>query len=164
MLIDADELLEKSKNEDIRIFDATITDNAYLQGHIPGAVYFDHERFSDPNSPYGVTIPPIDRLIEQIGNVGISDDSEVVVYACGMLPYAAQAWWVLRYAGHNHVRMLNGGLAAWKNAGGKIEQDVRSYEPSIFKGNPRAEMFADKEEVWISLADRAYLSSTCCRS
>ncbi len=155
VLIEADELLNKSNNEDIRIFDATITDNAYLQGHIPGAAYFDHEKFSDPGSPYGVTIPPIDRLIEQIGNAGISEDSEVIVYACGMLPYAARAWWVLRYAGHNNVRMLNGGLSAWKNAGGGIEQEVRSYEPTVFTGNPRPEMFADKEEVQIALEDKS---------
>jgi thiosulfate/3-mercaptopyruvate sulfurtransferase len=154
LLIEADELLQKLENENIRIFDATITDDVYLQEHIPGAVYFDHERFSDPDSPYGVTILPIDQLIEQIGNAGISDDSEVIVYACGMLPYAARAWWVLHYAGHNNVRVLNGGLTAWKNAGGKIEQTSRSYEPSIFKGNPRTEMFADKEEVLASLANK----------
>ena len=60
VLIEADELLQKLDNKNIRIFDATITDDAYLQGHIPGAVYFDHERFSDLNSPYTCTILPED--------------------------------------------------------------------------------------------------------
>lgn len=99
IIIEADELLKKLENKNVRIFDATITDDAYLQGHIPGAVYFDHERFSDLNSPYICTILPETRLEEQIGKAGVSNDSEVVVYACGMLPYAVRAWWVLRYAG-----------------------------------------------------------------
>lgn len=151
MLIEADKLLSKIEDQNIRIFDASITDDGYLKEHIPGAVYFDHERFSIPDSRYACTILPVDRLAEQIGNAGISSDSEVIVYACGMLPYAARAWWVLRYAGHNNVRLLNGGLSAWKAAGGRIEQTVSSYEPAIFSASPRLEMFADKEEVMAAL-------------
>lgn len=154
-LIEADELLKKVGNENIRIFDATIVDDMYLMGHIPGAVYFDHERFSDPNGRYELTISPEDKLVEQIGNAGISNDSEVIVYACGMLPYAIRAWWVLKYAGHENVRVLNGGLSAWKSAGGEIEQVTRQYEPSVFKGQFNPEMFASKEEVLQALEDES---------
>lgn len=153
MLIEAEELLSRIEDKNIRIFDATITDDAYLREHIPGAVYFDHERFSVPDSRYACTILPVDRLAEQIGNAGISNDSEVIFYACGMLPYAARAWWVLRYAGHENVQVLNGGLSAWKNAGGRIEQVSRSYEPAVFSANPRPEMFASQEEVMAALED-----------
>ncbi|MBI5945894.1 MAG: sulfurtransferase [Chloroflexi bacterium] len=153
ILIEADELLEKLGNKNLRIFDATITDDAYLLGHIPGAAYFDHAKFSDPNSPYMATISPEELLATQIGNAGISNDDEVVVYACGMLPYAVRAWWVLRYAGHNNVRILNGGLSAWKNAGGNIEQASRQYEPSAFEGQVRPGMFAVKEEILASADD-----------
>lgn len=153
ILIEADELLKKINNKNIRIFDATITDDAYLLGHIPGAVYFDHEKFSDPNNPYSCMILSEAGLSAAIGNAGISNDAEVIVYACGMLPYAVRAWWVLRYAGHNNVRILNGGLSAWTNAGGKTEQEVRQYEPSIFKGQFRPNMFASKEEVLEAMED-----------
>jgi thiosulfate/3-mercaptopyruvate sulfurtransferase len=153
LLIDAGELLEKLNHESIRIYDASMTDVMYLQGHIPGAAYFDHEKFSDPNSPYMCTILPEDALVAEIGNAGISNDAEVVVYACGMLPYAARAWWVLRYAGHKNVRILNGGLSAWEKAGGQIEQEVRRYEPSSFKACLNPNMFASKEEVIGSMED-----------
>lgn len=154
MLIEANELLEKLGNEKLRLFDATITDDVYLAQHIPGAAYFDHERFSVPDSPYTCTLLPADRLIEQIGRAGIANDSEVVVYACGMLPYAMRAWWVLKYAGHDNVRILNGGLTAWKNAGGKIEQSPRQYEPAVFEGRVRPGLFASKEEVLASMEDK----------
>jgi thiosulfate/3-mercaptopyruvate sulfurtransferase len=155
VLIEANELLEKLVNGNIRIYDASIVDDMYLQGHIPGAAYFDHEKFSDPNARYEYTVLPDDELVKQIGNAGIANDSEVIVYACGMLPYAIRAWWVLRYAGHENVRVLNGGLSAWKNAGGEIEQVARQYEPSVFKGQFRSEMFVSKEEVLQALEDES---------
>jgi len=153
ILIEADELLEKLDNENIRIYDATITDDVYQQGHIPGAAFFDHEKFSDPNSAYTYTILPEAELAAQIGSIGISKDSEVIFYAWGMLPYAARAWWILRYAGHNNVRLLNGGLSAWKEAGGKIEQEAQHYEPSIFRGHLRPNMLANKEDVMEAMKD-----------
>jgi thiosulfate/3-mercaptopyruvate sulfurtransferase len=151
MLIEADELLKKLGNENIRIFDASITDDVYLQGHIPGAAYFDHERFSDLGSPYMITLLAEDKLVEQIGRAGISNDNEVVVYACGGLPYAVRAWWVLRYAGHTNVRILNGGLTAWKKAGGQTGSEAREYEPSKFEPRFDPAMFASKDEVLASM-------------
>jgi thiosulfate/3-mercaptopyruvate sulfurtransferase len=153
MLIEADELKEIIGKENIRIFDVSVTDGVYVQEHILGAVYFDHEKFSDPDSPYESTILPMDKLIQQIGDCGISHDAEVILYACGMIPYAARAWWVLHYAGHENVRVLNGGISAWKNVGGQTEQEVRKYAPAIFIGNPKPELFADKEEVQAALKD-----------
>ena len=153
VLIEADELLAKINDPNLRIFDATITEETYLQRHIPGAAYFDHDEFSDLDSPYMCTILPEKRLAEQIGNAGISNDSEVIVYACGMIPYAMRAWWVLRYAGHKNVRVLNGGLSAWEQSGGKVEQEVRHYEPMSFRPHFTPSMFASKEEVLVSAKD-----------
>lgn len=153
LLIEADELLKKLGDENIQIFDASVSDAIYRQRHIPGAAFFDHERFSDPDSPYVCTILPETRLAEQIGRAGISDDSEVVIYACGMLPYALRAWWVLRYAGHKQVRVLNGGLHAWEKVGGPVEQEVRHFEPSSFKAHFDPIMFASKEEILESMED-----------
>ncbi len=93
-----------------------------------------------------MVLPEAD-LATQIGNIGIAEDSEVVFYTTEMLSCATRAWWLLRYAGHNNVRVLNGGLAAWKKAGGKIEQEARQYEPSQFESHLRPNMFASKEEV-----------------
>jgi len=146
-LIEADELLRKIGDENIRIYDASMSDAAYRQEHIPGAAFFDHNRFTDPISPYMSTLLPDDALIEEIGDIGISNDVEVILYACGMLPYAVRAWWVLHYAGHKNVRVLNGGMDAWKKAGGMTESHVRQYQPSIFQGQTDPTLFASKEEV-----------------
>ncbi|MBK8904477.1 MAG: sulfurtransferase [Anaerolineaceae bacterium] len=157
MIIEADELLEKLDKENIQVYDATLlffrnesdptAYEQYLQEHIPGAAFFDHQQFSDPNSAYLLTILPEAELAEQIGAIGIAEDSEVILYSVGVLPAASRAWWILHYAGHNNVRVLNGGLAAWKKAGGKIEQGARQYEPGVYNGRFRSDAFAGKEEV-----------------
>ncbi len=163
MLIEADELLTKIGNENIRIYDATIlffrgeseqtAHEEYLQGHIPGAAFFDHDDFSDASNEYMYMVLPEADLATQIGKIGIAEDSEVVFYTSGYLPCATRAWWILHYAGHNNVRVLNGGLAAWEKAGGKIEQGARQYKLSGFECRLRLKMFANKEEVQAAMED-----------
>ncbi len=163
IFIEADELLAKLDNANVRIYDTTIlffrneSDPAtayekYLQGHIPGAAFFDHQKFSDLSSDYEYMILPDEAdLAKQIGHIGISEDAEVILYASGVIPSATRAWWILHYAGLDNVRILNGGLAAWKKAGGKIEQEARQYEGVKFEGSFRPDMFASKEEVMAAM-------------
>lgn len=163
MVIEAEELLAKLDNPNLRIYDATIlffrkdsdptAYEEYQQAHIPGAAFFDHQDFSDASSKYMYMVLPEAELAQQIGNIGIAEESEVIFYAKGMLPSATRAWWVLRYAGHNNVRVLNGGLAAWEKAGGQLEQAARQYPAAQFTCRLRPTMFASKEEVLAAMKD-----------
>ncbi len=162
-LIEADELRSKVHNPNIRIYDATIlfyiglspeevakmptAHEQYLLGHIPGAAFFDHLEFSDADSHYEYMLATDEVLADQIGKIGIANDSEVIVYTTGVLACATRAWWLLRYTGLENVRVLNGGLAAWKKAGGVLEQEERKYEPVTYEGHFKPEMFAGLEEV-----------------
>lgn len=165
ILIEADELLRKLGDDKLRIYDATIhffgggsglsAEAQYRQAHIPGAAFFDHQPFCDPASDYLHTLLPADRLAAPVGALGISAETEVVVYASGVLPAATRAWWILYYAGHSRARILNGGLAAWKQAGGPIEQGERRYAPATFEGRPRLHALASKDEVLAAMGDSA---------
>ena len=164
IFIEPEELLAKLDDPNIRIYDTTIlffsSDSEpesayekYLNGHIPGAAFFDHKDFSDPNSKYEYMVRDKTGLVEQIGRIGISQDSEVILYASEVLPSATRAWWILRYAGHDHVRVLNGGLAAWVKAGGPLEREARKYAETEFESHFRTGMFASKEEVLAAMED-----------
>jgi thiosulfate/3-mercaptopyruvate sulfurtransferase len=167
ILIEVEELLTKLADPRLRIYDASIqfymdgkgpegrptAFDGYLQGHIPGAAFFDHELFSDPTSKYEYMMLYEPELCKRIGRIGIAEDSEVVFYATELLPCATRAWWILRYAGHNNVRILNGGLAAWKQAGGGIETKARQYQATNFECHPRPNMFVSKEEVMAAIGD-----------
>jgi len=132
----------------------------YLAGHIPGAAFFEHQDFSDTNSPYEYMLATDKVLADQIGKIGISNDSEVVVYTTGILACATRAWWLLHYAGLENVRVLNGGLAAWKEAGGEVQKGEQKYEAAQFVGNFKPDMFASKEDVQAAIdSDSMYIEN-----
>ena len=91
----------------------------YLQGHLPGAVYVSLE---DDLSDHTVTGRgrhplPSGRHIEAAARRwGIRRDASVVVYDDWNRAGSARAWWVLTAAGLTDVRILDGGLSAWRSA------------------------------------------------
>jgi thiosulfate/3-mercaptopyruvate sulfurtransferase len=109
LLIEAAELAARAM--DFRILDAR-PKAAYDQGHIPGAVWVDHDAWSkafaqgqDPATWSG-----------RIGKLGVEANSRVVLYDDSMGREAARVWWILRYFGLKDARLLNGGWRAWKTA------------------------------------------------
>lgn len=163
ILIEADELLQRIDDPNLRIFDATISffelepektaHDVYLEGHLPNAAFFDHDKVSVSDSKYRYMILPEADLAARIGELGIGNDNEVIVYTDGLFACATRAWWVLRYAGHNNVRILNGGIKAWQAAGGELATGGNTYEPTTFEANLRPEMFATKEDVQAAIDD-----------
>ncbi len=67
-----------------------------------------------------------------------------------MMAWATRIWWVLQYAGHKNVRVLNGGLDGWQ---GKLETTANKYPPERFTTECSPHMFASKDEVLSSLND-----------
>ncbi len=96
----------------------------YLEGHLPGAVFVDLEtELADPPSAAEGRhpLPSVQRLQSSARRWGISAGDAVVAYdATGGLS-AARAWWLLRWGGLTDVRLLDGGLDAWRRAGGPVE-------------------------------------------
>jgi thiosulfate/3-mercaptopyruvate sulfurtransferase len=87
--------------------------------HIPGAVWVDLEtQLAGPPGVGGRHPLPAVAVFEQaMRDIGVRQDSLVVAYDAATSQSAARLWWLLTDAGHQHVRVLNGGLAAWKAAG-----------------------------------------------
>lgn len=88
----------------------------YRAGHLPRAVWVDFER--DVCGPARETggrhpLPDPDALQEVLREAGVNKESTVVVYDDGEGMAAARTWWTLRWAGHEHVHVLDGGIAAW---------------------------------------------------
>ena len=105
---------------------------AYLQGHLPGAVYVSLE---DELSDHRVTGRgrhplPSGRSIEASARRwGINQGVTTVVYDDWNRAGSARAWWVLTAAGITDVRILDGGLAAWRSAGGRLDTDPVAPSP-----------------------------------
>ncbi|HZC50937.1 MAG TPA: sulfurtransferase [Mycobacterium sp.] len=103
---------------------------AYLEGHIPGAVYVSLE---DELSDHAVTgrgrhpLPSGRDLEAAARRWGVRDGAAVVVYDDWNRAGSARAWWVLTAAGLPNVRILDGGLSAWRSAGYSV--DAGPVEP-----------------------------------
>jgi thiosulfate/3-mercaptopyruvate sulfurtransferase len=97
---------------------------AYAESHLPGAVFIDLNReLSTPHIP-GQTgrhpLPDKSAWIATVCRLGISPDTQVVVYDDGGGSSAARMWWMLKWIGHNNVAVLDGGWQAWIAAGLRV--------------------------------------------
>jgi thiosulfate/3-mercaptopyruvate sulfurtransferase len=105
---------------------------AYLQGHLPGAVYvsLDEELSDHTIADRGRHPLPSGRSLEAAARRwGIRQDGLVVVYDDWNRAGSARAWWVLTAAGLANVRILDGGLSAWRSAGGSLETGPVTPQP-----------------------------------
>ena len=99
-------------------------EHAYAQGHLPGAVYAHLDRdLAGPKTGRNGRHPLPARAdwAATLARLGVTPARDVVVYDAQGGMYAARAWWMLLWAGHRAVSVLDGGLAAWKAAGGAVE-------------------------------------------
>ncbi len=111
----------------------------YAEAHLPGARFVDLDSvLADPPGPRGRhPLPDMERLQAALRDLGVDDDSVIVTYDEGNAMSAARAWWVVSYAGLSGVRVLDGGLAAWRAAGLQVTAAVPSAaEPGTVTVRP----------------------------
>ncbi|GAB2455756.1 sulfurtransferase [Xylanimonas ulmi] len=92
---------------------------------IPGAYVVDFDKLVGPSHPGGGEnpLPTEAQLARLVRRWGVHDDTPVVVYSTDEVSTATRVWWVLRWAGLADVRVLDGGLSAWQEAGGSLSDD-----------------------------------------
>jgi thiosulfate/3-mercaptopyruvate sulfurtransferase len=111
--------------------DPAAGEKAWAAGHLPGSRYVHLDRdLSGPKSPAGPRSPSFtgrhplpDRatFAATAGRLGVAPGVQVVAVDAQGGPYAARAWWLLRWLGHDAVAVLDGGVAAWSAAGGSLD-------------------------------------------
>ncbi|WP_414167779.1 sulfurtransferase [Streptoverticillium reticulum] len=113
---------------------------AYEAGHLPGAIFVDLDaELAGPPGPQGRhPLPDLAVFGAAMRRAGVSADRPVVVYDGGQGWAAARAWWLLRWAGHPDVRVLDGGVAAWTAAGGALTTEVPAVPEGDFAPRPGA--------------------------
>lgn len=131
-LISVSELMTRMGAANLRIVDGsfsmpggrpTAREN-YDAAHIPGAVFFDIDAVADRGSTLPHMFPDEAGFAAGAGSLGLQPNDDIVVYDAGNFLASARVWWMLRSFGFAHARVLDGGLKAWRAAGGAVSDAV----------------------------------------
>ncbi|EJN01655.1 3-mercaptopyruvate sulfurtransferase [Phyllobacterium sp. YR531] len=119
----------------------------YDASHIPGAVFFDHDKLSDPNSDLPHTFPKPEAFAAAISSMGITNDDTIVVYDGPGMFTSPRVWWMFRTMGAKNVLLLDGGFDNWKQGGRPVTNDVTKIAPSAFVANFNAAKIASFDDM-----------------
>ena len=157
-LISVDELRRlRAGGAPLMIFDCSFDlmnpaagEEQYRKAHIPGAVYAhldtglsdqgvvepDGKHHPHPDAASGGRhpLPSREKFAMWLSGVGFANAMQAVVYDRQGANYCGRLWWMLKWAGHEAVAVLDGGLQAWQAAGGEVSD---REEPSHFQSNFR---------------------------
>ena len=89
--------------------------------HIPGAVFFDIDQISDDENPLPHMVPSEEQFATEVGALGIRNEDHIIAYDATGVGSVARVWWMFRLFGHRRVSVLDGGLPAWVESGGPLE-------------------------------------------
>ena len=135
-IIEVDELMQISENQNLRIFDVRTGSNAkenYIKKHLEYSVFVDLNsdlaEIDDPKNGGRHPLPKFEDFIKILGELGIDKNSHIVIYDDkNGANAAARFWWMLRAVGHKNVQVLNGGLQVAQNQNYPLSS-VEEYYP-----------------------------------
>lgn len=165
-LCSIDELSDQIENDEkLKILDSSWylpsegidTQSEYAKQHIPSAAFFHIDSICDQQSDLPHMLPSADDFAAAVGQLGVSNDSNIVVYDSAGLFSAARVWWMFKVFGHDSVRVLNGGLPAWIESGGMLSNKPEVAPTASYKATLNATMVANKTDLIENCSTHAHL-------
>jgi thiosulfate/3-mercaptopyruvate sulfurtransferase len=154
-LVSTDWLATKLGSPNLVVFDASFflpnqgrdAKAEYAQAHIPGAQFFDIDAIADHTTDLPHMLPSPEQFAQAAGQLGIGNDTQVVVYDSNFFMASARVWWTFRVFGHDRVAVLDGGLAAWRQQGRAVDGETVTPKPQSFTADFRTELLRKLDEV-----------------
>lgn len=123
-----------------QLSDTAYGERAYAESHIPGAIFLHLDRdLSGPLTGKNGRhpLPDPQRLTARLGEAGIGNDTQVVVYDDTQGMIAGRLWWLLRWLGHDRVAFLDGGFPLWQAEGRPLSAAATLRPATRFAGSPQ---------------------------
>ncbi len=138
-MVDGEQLAAEMKQGKARLIDAE-TAESYQRAHLPGAAhlpYLDLEDFEE-NLKNGQ--PAFAQLAaSKFAALGLTREADVVVYDSGDGRAASAIWYMLRFLGHDKVRILDGGFRKWLKEGRPLTQEAPRLAKATYVPKPRTD-------------------------
>lgn len=127
---------------------------AYTTAHLPGARFLHlDEDLSGPKTGVNGRHPlphPITFTL-RLAALGIDNNTQVVAYDAMGGVYASRLWWMLRWVGHKHVAVLDGGIDAWIHSNQPVTAALPTIKPVRYNPNPSSQLAVNSNEVAANL-------------
>jgi thiosulfate/3-mercaptopyruvate sulfurtransferase len=148
-LLAADELAPLLDKPSVRVLD--IRDpKSYASGHVPGAVSAPYGSWRGPATNPG-ELPPLPKLTARVQSLGLVPDTRIVVVSSGDdatdFGASARVYWTLKALGFRELSILNGGMAAWREAKLPLDTNAVAVAPSSYEPKLDASMIATREQL-----------------
>ncbi len=156
--VTAEWLIEHSADANIVVLDASWhmpgsgrdAATEFARGHIPDARFFDIDTINDAGTDLPHMLPEADDFARMMSELGVSSQSQVIVYDTVGIFSAPRAWWMFRAMGHNKVAVLDGGLPAWRAHNGHVTDARTPLQPARFNAQKNTTLVASLEAVRIA--------------
>lgn len=165
-LVTAEWLKENISAPDVRVVDATWIPpflnrdetgrQLWSDCHIPGAVHFDIDAIKAGGTDLPHMLPDPVMFSSRVRKLGIGDGNRIVVYDQFNMFGAARVWWMLRVMGHQDVKVLDGGLQAWIDAGGETEDLPPVPVERHFTARVRSDLVKDVTQMMAASEGRTH--------
>lgn len=124
--------------------------NEYKKAHILNAryVHLDHDLSSPVTESSGRhPLPDFSLLANKLGNWGVGNHSQVIVYDDAGGAFAGRLWWLLRCLGHDKVAVLDGGIKQWQKENHKLTSAIPKIDRKNFRPYLNDALWLDTKEV-----------------
>ncbi len=120
---------------------------SYAEAHIPGAVHFDIDAIAAPDTELSHMLPDAIMFSSRVRQLGLGDGHRLIIYDSNGFFASARVWWMFRAMGHDDVKVLDGGLAAWQAIGGATENIPPVPAERHYTARKRADLVRDKAQM-----------------
>ncbi len=139
VLVSTDWVKENLDNSGIKLVEIDVDTKQYDVGHIPGAIGFNWQ--SQLQNQVRRDIASKEEIESLLSENGISNDDTIILYGDNNNWFAAYGFWLLKYYGHEDVRLMNGGRVKWLN---EDDKELSSDVPSLPKTDYKVQEINDK--------------------
>jgi thiosulfate/3-mercaptopyruvate sulfurtransferase len=148
MLVSTKWLADHLKDPNVVILHVADNMSDYKRGHIPGARYLAMKSFTTDNGAINTELPSVNQLQKTFSDLGIGDNTRVVIYATNWFPDAARDFFTLDYLGHGEKSaLLDGGIEQWLAEDRPVSGEVAKFSPAPFTPHVHENFRALLDEV-----------------
>lgn len=152
-LISVADLSAKLKDPNFVVVSAEV-ETEYAKVHITDAVNVPNLSLEKKvGAVEGLVVTP-EEIAKAMGAKGVSEKKTIVVYDEGAGKYAARVYWILKYMGAPDVKILDGGLMAWKAARKPVTKNPTTIKPAAFTPSVNSSVFASMKDVQAALGNQ----------